>query len=70
MTYNHQPYIAQAIEGCLAQVTNFNFEIVIGDDFSTDETLLICQRYADKYPDKIRILERNRIVICAGRCCN
>ena len=37
-TYNHKNYIAQAIEGSLMQKTNFPFELVIGEDFSTDGT--------------------------------
>ncbi len=37
-TYNHKKYISQAIEGFLMQKTNFNFEIVIGEDCSTDGT--------------------------------
>lgn len=59
MTYNHEPYIAEAIEGCLMQETSFPFEIVIGDDFSTDGTTEICKEYAAKYPDKIKLLDRS-----------
>lgn len=58
MTYNHEPFIAQAIEGCLMQKTNFPFEIVIGDDFSTDNTLAIAKKYEQENPEKIRVLKR------------
>ena len=41
ITYNHAPYIAQAIEGVLGQKTQFPFELVVGDDYSTDDTWAI-----------------------------
>ncbi len=43
ITYNHEPYIKQAIEGVLMQKTNFKYEIVIGEDCSTDRTREICK---------------------------
>lgn len=55
-TYNHGPYIRQCIEGVLMQKTNFQFEYIIGEDFSTDETREIVFEYAKKYPDKIRVV--------------
>lgn len=56
ITYNHEPFIAQAIEGVLMQETNFSIELVIGEDFSTDSTRKICEDYAIKYSDIIRLL--------------
>lgn len=38
ITYNHEPFISQALDGALKQETDFDFEIVIGDDCSTDAT--------------------------------
>jgi glycosyltransferase involved in cell wall biosynthesis len=55
-TYNHAPYIAQAIEGVLKQQTNFPFELVIGEDCSTDGTREIVFEYQEKYPDVIRVI--------------
>jgi len=49
-TYNHENYIAEAIESFLIQETNFPFEILIRDDSSTDKTAKIIQKYAQKYP--------------------
>lgn len=59
ITYNHEDYIVKCIEGALSQVVDFEYEIVIGEDKSTDETLKICEKYASKYPDKIRLIKRD-----------
>jgi len=56
ITYNHEPFIRQAIEGVMMQKTDFEFELVIGEDCSTDKTREICFEYQKKYPDKIRVL--------------
>ena len=55
-TYNHGPFIAEAIEGALIQETSFPFEIVISDDCSTDNTREIIEDYHKRCPDKIRPL--------------
>ncbi len=61
ITYNHEKYIAEAIESVLMQQTDFDYELVIGEDCSTDRTREILLKYKDKYPDKVRLLlpERN-----------
>lgn len=56
LTYNHEPYIAQAIEGVMMQQADFEFELVIGEDASTDRTREICFEYQKRHPDKIRVL--------------
>ncbi len=53
-TFNHQAYIAQMLDGALAQQTDFEFEIVVGDDASTDQTPAIVGQYAARFPGKIR----------------
>ncbi|MBQ9138769.1 MAG: glycosyltransferase [Alistipes sp.] len=55
-TYNHEHYIAQAIESVLCQRTNFAVEVVVGEDCSTDNTLAICRRYEEQYPDRVRVV--------------
>ncbi|MEN6321062.1 MAG: glycosyltransferase [Syntrophaceae bacterium] len=56
ITYNHAPFIAQSIDGVLHQKTNFPFELVIGEDCSTDATRKIVLEYQIKYPDIIRVI--------------
>lgn len=53
ITYNHEKFIEEAIESILMQKTNFKFELIIGEDCSTDNTRNIVEKYKEKYPDKI-----------------
>ena len=55
-TYNHERYIATAIESVLRQQTDFPIEIVIGEDCSTDRTLNIALDYQSQYPEAIHIV--------------
>ena len=59
-TYQHAPYIKECLDGILMQETDFNFEVLLGDDSSTDGTREICLEYARKYPDKIRLFLHHR----------
>lgn len=54
MTYNHEDYISDALESFIMQKTNFNYEVLVHDDASTDSTAEIVKRYAEKYPDIIK----------------
>jgi glycosyltransferase involved in cell wall biosynthesis len=56
ITYNHEKFIAQAIEGVLMQKTDFPFELVIGEDCSTDKTRDVVFSYQQKYPEIIRVI--------------
>ena len=56
ITYNHEPFITQAIQSALAQETLFDYEIVVGEDCSTDNTRAILLEMQQQYPDKIRLL--------------
>ncbi len=60
ITYNHERYIAQALESILSQKVDFVYEIVIGEDFSADNTREIVSSYQSKYPDVIRLLPSER----------
>jgi glycosyltransferase involved in cell wall biosynthesis len=58
--HNHERYIEQAIEGALMQRTRAPFEVVIGEDASTDRTREIAQDYARRYPEIVRVLAHDR----------
>lgn len=55
-TYNHEPYLAKALDAILAQRCEFGVEIVLGEDCSSDNTLTICKQYAEKYPEQIKLI--------------
>ncbi|MGO3184221.1 MAG: glycosyltransferase family 2 protein [Aequorivita sp.] len=54
VTFNHEPYIRQCLEGFMMQECNFEFEILIHDDASTDKTQDIISEYVLKYPNIIK----------------
>jgi glycosyltransferase involved in cell wall biosynthesis len=54
LTYNHANFIEQAIEGFLAQKTDFLYEVLIHDDASTDGTTAIIQSYQARFPEIIK----------------
>lgn len=54
LSYNHSAYIRQCLNGFVMQKTNFHFEVIVHDDASTDETAIIIQEYAEKYPQIIK----------------
>jgi pentatricopeptide repeat protein len=56
LTYNHERFIGQTIEGFLIQKTDFPCELVIADDCSTDGTRDVIRRCWEKHPDRIRVL--------------
>lgn len=56
LTYNHEKYIAQAVEGFIMQETNFAFEVIIGEDCSQDGTRKILEEYVLRYPEKIKLI--------------
>ncbi len=54
ITFNHEPYIRDALEGFVMQKTNFPFVAIVHDDASADGTADIIREYAEKYPDIIK----------------
>lgn len=53
VTYNQEKYIAECLDSLVNQKTNFNFEIIVGEDCSTDGTRTIIQKYINQYPELI-----------------
>ena len=60
ITFNHVNYIGKCLDNILNQKTDFKFEICLGEDDSNDGTRKLCRDYASKYPEKIRLFERDR----------
>jgi glycosyltransferase involved in cell wall biosynthesis len=56
VTYNHEKYIDQAIQGVLNQQTEFPFELVIGEDCSLDDTRRIVLDYQQRFPHRVRAI--------------
>ncbi len=59
LTYNHEPYIRECLEGFLMQKCEFTFEVLIHDDASTDGTAKIIKEYETKYPEIIKPIYQN-----------
>lgn len=60
ITYNHERFIGEALESALRQRVNFDYEIVVGDDCSTDSTREIIVDFCHRFPGRIKPLFRNR----------
>ena len=69
--YNQEEFIGQAVKSALSQETNFPFQVIVGDDASTDTSPQILEELKTRYPDKLRVIRhphnlgvlRNRPVI-------
>jgi glycosyltransferase involved in cell wall biosynthesis len=76
ITYNHEPYLSEALDSILKQNASFAWELVISEDCSTDRTLEIVHKYSAKHPTaKIILSDHNlntnevssrAIKICSG----
>lgn len=65
-TFNQREFIAQTLQSILMQRTEFDFEILVGEDSSADGTRELCEEIAARHPDRIRLIlhrPENRIVI-------
>ena len=68
IAYNLENYLAEAIESVLMQNVNFSYELVIGEDCSKDNTLQIAMDYQSRYPDRIRVLKREKNLGLTPNC--
>lgn len=59
-TYNHESYIATCIQGVLKQKVNFNYEVLIGEDCSTDDTRAVLKELEPKLPPQFQIFYREQ----------
>ena len=68
-TYNHEKFIAKAIESALNQNVDFDYEILVGEDDSEDATRDIVRQYKERYPDRIRTFlnDRKNVIYINGR---
>lgn len=58
-TYNQEDTIGRTLDSILNQDCRFPFEIVVGEDCSTDRTLAVCREYERRYPDRVRVIANN-----------
>lgn len=70
VTYNQEQYIGQCIESAISQVCSEPYVVYIGEDRSTDNTLDICRKYANEYPDKIKLVENQTNLGLVGNTIN
>ncbi|MBK6475267.1 MAG: glycosyltransferase [Flavobacteriales bacterium] len=68
-TYQHVKFIESSINSILAQRTQFTYELLVGEDESTDGTREICQRLAAEHPGHIRLFlqERKDVIHIQGK---
>jgi glycosyltransferase involved in cell wall biosynthesis len=59
-TYQHEDYIKECLDSIITQKTDFQFEVLLGEDASDDSTRAICISYAKRYPNKIRLFLHHR----------
>ena len=67
--YQHAPYLAECLDSILMQECPFRYEVLLGEDDSSDGTRAIAQRYAGAHPDRIRLFlhRRDQMIRIDGR---
>ena len=67
LAYNHEQYIEKCLSSIIRQKTTFDFEIIVNDDASTDNTINIIKKFEKKYPHKVKEFIKSRIGIRRGK---
>ncbi len=67
ITYNQENYIRQCLQSIVDQKTDFDFEVIVGEDCSTDGTRSIVQEFAERYSDLVKPIYQNKNI---GGCQN
>lgn len=60
ITYNQENYVSKALDSILSQQTEHAYEIIVGDDASTDSTPQILKEYSHNYSDKLKVFLRDK----------
>lgn len=60
VSYNHQDFIGECLQSLVDQKTNFDFEIIVGDDASKDGTAEIVMEFEQRYPDIVRLIRHEK----------
>lgn len=75
LVYNHERFIEQALDSVLMQQVNFDYELIIGEDASTDHTKIIINKYEEKFQGKLNAIFREEnvgtirnLLDCLRRC--
>lgn len=64
--FNHEHFIEDTLRGILFQKTDFPFEVIVNDDFSTDKTLKIIEKHQDRYPNLIKVIKHESNMFSLG----
>lgn len=64
--YNHEKFIRECLDSLLNQKTNFDYEVLVNDDASTDNTANILKEYVSRYPDKLRVYFQEKNLFSQG----
>lgn len=59
-TYNQEEYIEQALDSILMQKTKYSYEVIVGEDVSTDNTRAVLKEYEKKHPGKLNVIYREK----------
>lgn len=67
ITYNHAPYIRNALDSFINQKTDYKYEILVHDDASTDGTIEILKEYEKRFPELVRVFYEEKNQYSQGR---